>query len=251
MSVGQRLRQRRLELGLSQAELARKLGVTASTVSNYESGQNFVREELLLKLIPLLEVEPNELYRDVYAGPGFPVSAEEKGLVQKYRALGSVGRQTVQSVADALVAYQSDLESLTPAPDIRQIPLYTSPAAAGYASPVFGEDFEYIDVTGAVPPGAELAVRIVGDSMEPVIHDGSIVYVNHDPLVEGDVGIFCVDGEMLCKQYVPGAMGMVYLFSLNRKRAEMDVVLPRESGRSLVCFGRVLLPSRPPVPALH
>ncbi len=48
---------------------------------------------------------------------------------------------------------------------------------------------------------ADFAVRIQGDSMEPYIHDESVVYVNRDPLADGDVGIFCVDGAMLCKQY--------------------------------------------------
>ena len=52
--------------------------------------------------------------------------------------------------------------------------------------------------------------------MEPYIQDGSVAYVNRDPLASGDVGIFCVDGEMLCKQYVRDQLGMVYLFSLNR-----------------------------------
>ena len=61
-------------------------------------------------------------------------------------------------------------------------------------------------------------------------------------------GFFCVDGEMLCKQYYRDALGMVYLFSLNRARSSADVVLPRDSGRSLVCFGRVMLPSRPAIP---
>ena len=72
--------------------------------------------------------------------------------------------------------------------------------------------------------------------------------MNRDPLTNGDVGIFCVDGDMLCKQYVRDKLGMVYLFSLNRARADADVVLPRDSGRSMVCFGRVLLPSRPKIP---
>ena len=79
--------------------------------------------------------------------------------------------------------------------EVRQIPLYRSPAAAGYAAPVFGEDFDYVPVTGEVPRGAEFGVRIQGDSMEPVIRDGSVVYVNRDPLSNGDVGIFCVDGD--------------------------------------------------------
>ena len=248
MSFGQRLRERRIELGMSQAELAKALGVSLSAVSNYETGQNAMREEALLRLFQVLDVDPNYLYQDAYIGKSFTCSVEEKGLVLKYRSLRAAGRQTLHAVADALAAYQADLESLAPAPEVRQIPLYRCPAAAGYAAPVFGEDFDYIDVTGDVPAGAEMAVRIQGDSMEPYIHDGSVVYVNRDPLSSGDVGIFCVDGEMLCKQYVRDRLGMVYLFSLNRQRADADVVLPRSSGRSLVCFGRVLLPSRPPVP---
>ena len=152
-------------------------------------------------------------------------------------------------MADALTTYQSEVEKNLPVEEPRQIPLYRTPAAAGYASPVYGEDFDYIDVTGETPRGAEFAVRIQGDSMEPTIHDGSIAYVNRDPLNNGDVGIFCVDGDMLCKQYVRDKLGIVYLFSLNRDRADADVVLPRDSGRSMVCFGRVLLPSRPKLPS--
>ena len=200
----------------------------------FETGQE--TPVVLLRLFDILDVDPNYLYQDAYSGGGFPVSVEEKKLILKYRALASTGRQTLQSVADALTAYQADLESAAPAAETRQIPLYRCPAAAGYAAPVFGEDFDYIDVTGDVPRGADLAVRIQGDSMEPYIADGSVVYVNRDPLTNGDVGIFCVDGEMLCKQYVRDGLGMVYLFSLNRKRADADVVLTRGSGRSLTCF---------------
>ena len=175
-------------------------------------------------------------------------AVEEERLVKAYRSLRTTGRQTLRAVAEALTSYQSEVEKNLPEEEVRQIPLYRNPAAAGYASPVYGEDFDYIDVTGETPRGAEFAVRIRGDSMEPYIHDGSIAYVNRDPLVSGDVCIFCVDGEMLCKQYVQDGLGMVYLFSLNRARADADVFLPRDSGRSMVCFGRVLLASRPRVP---
>ena len=93
--------------------------------------------------------------------------------------------------------------------------------------------------------GMQQELRIQGDSMEPHIHDGGVVYVNHDPLQNGDVGIFCVDGEMVCKQYYRDPLGMVYLFSLNRRRADADVLLPPSSGRSLTCFGRCMLHSLP------
>lgn len=250
MSFGQRLRQRRRELGISQGELAKALGVSLSAVSNYENGQNAMREDVLLRLFRVLDVDPNYLYQDSLGDRGFACTAEEETLVKKYRALSLTGRQTLQAVADALTAYQADLETAAPETETRQIPLYRCPAAAGLAAPVFGEDFDYIDVTGEVPQGAELAVRIQGDSMEPWIQDGSVVYVNHDPLENGDVGIFCVDGAMVCKQYVRDGLGMVYLFSLNRQRSDADILLPPSSGRSMACFGRVLLSGRPDIPGM-
>ena len=251
MSLGKRLRERREELGMSRTELAAALGVSPSAVSNYESGQNALREDVLLRLFHVLDVDPNYLYQDALMGKVFTCSAEERTLIQRYRALSITGRQALRSVLEALGSYQAELEEQQPPAPPRQIPLYRCPAAAGYAAPVFGEDFDYIDVTGEVPMGADFAVRIQGDSMEPWIADGSVAYVNRDPLSSGDVGIFCVDGEMLCKQYVRDGLGMVYLFSLNRKRADADVVLPRDSGRSMVCFGRVLLSGRPSVPGME
>ncbi len=251
MSFGQRLRDRRKELGLSQGELAKALGVSLSAVSNYENGLNAMREDVLLRLFRVLDVEPNYLYQDAFSGSSFTCSVEEERLVKAYRALRVPGKQTMRAMAEALTAYQAELEDDRPEEEVRQIPLYRNPAAAGYASPVFGEDFDYIRVTGETPRGAEFAVRIQGDSMEPYIHNGSIAYVNRDPLSNGDVGIFCVDGEMLCKQYVRDPLGIVYLFSLNRERADADVVLPRDSGRTMVCFGRVLLSSRPKMPGMR
>ena len=250
MSFGDQLKKRREELGLSRSELADRLGVSRSAVGNYETGVSAPKEEVLLRLFDALHVEPNYLYRDAYRGGGEGVSDEERSLLEKYRRLGLSGRQTLHTVADALGTMQQELQAAAPEPAPRVIPLYCSPAAAGYAAPVFGEDYEPLPVTGKVPTGAELAVRIQGDSMAPYIADGSVVYVNRDPLRQGDVGIFCVDGEMVCKQYRKDPLGTVYLFSLNRARTDADVVLTASSGRTLVCFGRVIVHA-PPLPGME
>ena len=232
MSFGEQMRRRREELGLTRQQLAQRLGVSVSAVGNYETGVSAPKEEVLLRLFTALEAEPNYLYRGSFRGGEDSHSDEERRLLAKYRDLPLSGRQTVHSLVDALTVMTGELRAAAPAAEVRTIPLYTSPAAAGFAAPVFGEDYELIQVSGDVPPGAE-------------IEDGSVVYVNHDPVQSGDVGIFCVDGDMLCKQYYRDGFGMVYLFSLNRKRADMDVVFHRGSGRSLTCFGRVMLHSQP------
>ena len=245
MSFGERLKSRREELGFSRADFARQLGVSSSAISNYENGLSFPKEEVMLRLFDCLQTEPNVLFQDSFVGGGEVLSQREWALIRKYRDLPPVGREAVDSVVGALCAYQEEVEQSRPRTQSRVIPLYRSPAAAGYAAPVFGEDFDYIEVTDEVPQAAEFAVRIQGDSMAPYIADGSHVYVNRDPLKAGDVGIFCVDGEILCKQYYKDPFGNVYLFSLNRARADADVLLTPGSGRYLACFGRVIFHTLP------
>lgn len=247
MSFGKRMQESREALGISQAALARTLGVSQSTIGNYEAGISFPKEEVLLRLFDSLGTDPNTLFQDSFQAGGQVLTHQERQLVEHYRGLSPLGRETVRSVVEALCAYRDDLESGKTEQEPRLIPLYRSPAAAGYAAPVFGEDFDYIPVTDEVPRAAEFAVRIQGDSMAPFIADGSVAYVNRDPLKAGDVGVFCVDGDILCKQYYRDPAGIVYLFSLNRARADADVVFGPTSGRTLACFGRVILHA-PPLP---
>lgn len=241
MTFADRLRRRREELGLSRGALAGLLGVSLSAISNYETGVSFPKEETLLRLFDALQTDPNTLFQDSFRASRRPLTPSERQLLDRWQALSPKGRETVLQLCDALQAYQEE----APAAEPRLIPLYHSSAAAGYAAPVFGEDFDYIPVEGGVPPAAEYAVRIQGDSMRPLIEDGDIVYVNHDPLRSGDVGIFWVDGDMLCKQYHKDGAGIVYLFSLNRRRSDADVVLTPTSGRRLACFGRVMVHNQP------
>ena len=195
------------------------------------------------------------------AGP-LPLSAEAETVARDYDGLDRHGKTVVRVVLseekrraeeelrrqrerrerfDALSAL--DGEPVEP----RVIPLYLTPAAAGYLSPAFGEDFEYLEVDGGVPYQADFAVKIDGDSMEPYLMDGSVAYVNRDPLAEGDIGIFYVDGDIVCKQYHRDREGGVHLLSLNRERADADRHIPVDSGVALTCYGRVILPHRPAV----
>ena len=49
---------------------------------------------------------------------------------------------------------------------------------------------------------ADYAVKISGNSMQPTIMDKSTVFVEATKvLLDGDIGIFVVDGEVTCKRY--------------------------------------------------
>ena len=119
---------------------------------------------------------------------------------------------------------------------VHTIPLYLTPAAAGYTSPAFGEDFEEMAVND---DRVDFAVKIDGDSMAPILQDGDVAYVERAPLEDGDVGVFCLNGDMLCKQYRREENGVVRLVSLNRARADADRTVGEDD--TLTCFGRVIL----------
>ena len=236
MSFGEQLKCRRKELGLSRSELAKQLGVSQSAVGNYETGVSAPKEEILLRIFDALHVEPNYLDRGSFESAGGDASPEERTLVEKYRALSPAGRQTIHTLLDALCRMQGE-----PA---RTIPLYRSPAAAGAAAPVPGLDYELLTVTGDVPPTAELAVRMEGDSMAPYIPSGSVIYIHHAPLANGDVGLFCIGGAMLVRQYTRGEGGAVRLLPLSRTAGEV-LTFPTGGVSGPTCFGRALLRTLP------
>lgn len=235
--------------GYTQQKLASQLGVERSTISMWETEKSKPNCVMLAKMSHLFGV-PVDL---ILGQEDARQPSENHPVLKKYLALTVQSQTIVDGVLDGLLDYEAKIqaaleeeqgESVSP----RLIPLYATAAAAGYASPDFGVDFDYIPVQGSVPAGADYAVHIQGDSMEPYIMDGSVVYVNRDPMAEGDVGIFCVDGEMFCKQYYKDETGTVYLLSLNRSRADADLVLTTTGNRSLVWYGRVILEKRPELP---
>lgn len=247
MGFGEQLRRRRKELGYSREELAQKLGITGSAVGNYETGVSAPRESVLLRLFDVLQVEPNYLVPGLFTPPD---AGERASAARRRPSSGNTGSWASPPGRPCVPCWtpwglQAEAEQDRARLGAADHPPVPFPAAAGYAAPVFGEDYQLLTVDGEVPVGAELAVRIQGDSMEPYIRDESVVYVNHDPLRPGDVGIFCVDGDMLCKQYYRDSLGTVYLFSLNRSRSDADQVFTAGSGRSLTCFGRVMLHNLP------
>lgn len=56
MNVGQRIRDRRKVLGLSQRELALQLGISFQAVQRWERGETFPRKDSLSKLLEILRV---------------------------------------------------------------------------------------------------------------------------------------------------------------------------------------------------
>lgn len=233
---------------MNVSELARRTDVSAQTLYSIIRRDNMkVDFDLLLRICDVLNV-PIEAFCMHSSAPR--LNPEEQRMLHKLRELDAHGREITVTVMDAELARmrrEAQVEAEAHAHATKIIPLYATPAAAGYASPALGDDYEDYEVEASSE--ADFAVRIAGDSMEPYIQDGSIVLVKRGATIrDGDVGLFFVDGDMKCKQYCQDYVGNVYLFSANRARRDADVEISATSGITLCCFGKVLLQERIPLP---
>ena len=262
--IGSRIKYARELRGLTMAELADKVGVNKSTIKRYEDALIANPKLPALQSIALaLGVSPAWLLcksEDIY-----PVAETPALPLELHEIVAELNDNGVTELLDyGQYLYSKDEFRLAegesrnfyplskpnaPKGEIRYIRHYLTPAAAGYASPIEGEDYELIAVTEDVPARADFCISISGDSMAPYIEDGSTVYVQRDAsLEEFDVGVFFVDGDVLCKQYCTDSFGTLYLLSANPKREDANRIIPRGSDSTVVCFGKVLLKRKLPKP---
>ena len=199
-------------------------------------------------ILSLLEKGLEEAEQKTKKAPLY--SSEAMDIARRYSDLDIYGKDTIRAVMETeenRIKEQTELDAPPAEPKI--IPLFWSASAAGIASPILGEDFDNYELKEEDPQGAMFAIKVQGDSMEPYFPDGSIAFCNKDPLQDGDIGVFVVDTGSVIKQYhYDRFMGMTYLFSLNRNRSDADVVIPRSTGQTLVCQGRVITRRRYTLP---
>ena len=171
------IKSKRIRLGLTQKEVAQKVGVTEATVSRWESGEIAnMRRDKIMKLSELLQLPPSVI-----------MDLPEKRQQNANSHPGYIRIPVLGRVAAGI-----------PIEQIEDV-----------------EDFEDIKA----PEGSEadyFALRIHGDSMQPLIQDGSVVIVHKQPDAEtGEIVIATVNGDdATCKRLKKYAEGIM-LVSIN------------------------------------
>lgn len=186
---------------------------------------------------------------------GLKAVAEQKGkpeplkIEPKYRALDDHGRRVVDLVIDAETDRIIAEAKETPVYDIRTIRHYLYSPAAGPDGMISGEDYEDIPVTPETPRNADFCLTVSGDSMEPALYDGQMIYISESEAVQPlEIGVFYYQGGTYVKQYGPEPDGSVTLLSVNPAREDCNVTLKPDEVPGLVCFGKVLGIKRQPRP---
>lgn len=164
--VGQRIKQRRKELGLSQDELAKKIGYkTKGSISYFENGLRSPDFEVVQKIAEALNTDLKYFWVEQEPQPN-------------------------------ITHFTNDLISM---------PLFSS-ISAGYGAFIDNcfidnEEIEYIPMISFPNWQHCFAVRVKGDSMCPKICDGDIVVINTQFSIENNqIGAFMIDDEAFLKR---------------------------------------------------
>ena len=231
--ISQQLKAARKAAGMTQRDVYEWLGVGQSTFSAWETGQSEPAIGVFLQLCQKYGV------RDI-VGYFIPEAALPDGnasvstaFLNKLLSLPHRGREAVENCLE--FEYRAAKQKRIPFCKPRQIPLYTQTATAGRGSFLDSTDADLCELDA--PEDTDFAIRISGDSMEPLILNDQIVFVRQQQeLRSGEIGIFLYNGESFCKLW-ENRNGSPRLISLNPHYPPMVL----KSSDSLRVCGKVLL----------
>lgn len=236
----------RKSLGLNQKAFAEENDLGNTTYNGYETGKREPPLDLFITLSNKYQVSTDYLLGQTENQHGTKWSGKSQ-LDERYSALDAHGKRLVDAVMDIELGRVEE-----PAPkivDLGTIRKYLSRPAAGVNGMVEGEDYEDIPRTPDMPREADFCLVVSGDSMEPYIHDGEMIYINEKAgLKEFDVGVFVVDGATYVKQFVPSYDGNFYLLSANPKRQDANITIYKTGNQNFQYFGKVILKKKLPRP---
>ena len=104
-TIAQRLVRLRKERGLTQAQMAKRLGVSQPVVSDYERGGLRLHGELILRVAEILDVSANELLGLAKAAP--KKRGPQSQLERQMAAIASLPRKEQQQLLAVVEAFIS------------------------------------------------------------------------------------------------------------------------------------------------
>lgn len=228
--VGSRISKRRKELGLSQAELGRRLGLNGSTIWRYETGEisaESIKLPVIESIAAILKVNPAWLIgKTEVMEPDSQVSPNEKNHnnidklksneikhIKKYRALDADGKKIVDIILNneykrteqsKLIQIPYIEKEFEKSKEMIDIDYYVSKVSAG-GGELLNDDEKIVKIQIPLTNAsrrADFAISVRGDSMEPKYYDGDLLLVRQQPAVDlGETGIFIVNNNGYVKKW--------------------------------------------------
>ena len=243
MTFGEKLKQARTDAGLKQSELAKIIGTTNTTISNWEKGVSKPDLDMLSYICGALKVRASYFLQPILPDDG--VSIPEFNLIKKYRSLDPHGQDMVDTVLVKECERVSKYGKLTAPATIIEfhqkqdnnllvLPYFRAGVSAGTGIFILGNEAEDDIELPALPEyeAADFAIDVNGDSMEPDFSHEDIALVQRDVEMHiGDIGVFIVNGDAFIKE-----LGEKELISRNKDYKN----IPIHEGDNVVCMGKVI-----------
>lgn len=169
MTLAERLKNERNKIGLSQKELADKLGMNARTYASYERGERDISTSVLLTICQTLNISSDALLGNDAAEE----NNELEDLMQKYNNIKPV--------------------------KLKRFPMLGEIACG---KPVFADEDREHYVMADMDISADFCLTAKGDSMiNARIYEGDIVFIKEMPIVDnGDIAAVIIDDEATLKR---------------------------------------------------
>lgn len=213
--------------GLSQAQLAEMVGISQPAIQKMSSGKTTGTRKMV-ELANALKVRPEWLSSGV--GVMRSPDAEEPSNVRE-TSLKAVAWENIQKDDDEFVA----------------IPLLNVSLSAGCGSCDLEESSEfslvfrryYLKKMGVTENAAKL-VRVIGQSMEPTLHDGDVVGVNTQDTTIRDGKTYAIcQSDLLRVKTLIATPTSVIIRSINRDEYPDEVLDREEFAKNVRVIGRV------------
>lgn len=170
------LKARRLELGLTMAEVAKAIGVSEATISRYESGNiKNMRRDRIENYAKVLKVNPATL-----------IGATDESATDESENI------------DELSILMDRYDNIKPI-KLKRFPLVGEIACG---QPIFADEDKESYIMADMDIRADFCLKAKGNSMiNARIYDGDIVFIREMPMVEnGDIAAVIIDDEATLKK---------------------------------------------------
>ncbi|MTD23323.1 helix-turn-helix domain-containing protein [Enterococcus faecium] len=239
---------------ITQEDLAKKLGIGKSAISNYESGYRMPKQDLLFKLANIFDVSVDNFFPSNTSDSIFDKDNIILSLINETSSKLTLPRQ--QKVYDfaqnqfkeqhredsqmnrsitSLEQFRKKKEEKQQLGSIR----YCGSVSAGTGE-FLADNHPHEDIElpiEQIPDDADFCLRVNGDSMEPIFHDKDYVFIKRQlEIYSGHIGVVFVNGESFLKR-IRFENNNVRLESFNKKYK--DIIITENDEFQIV--GRVVM----------
>ena len=220
--IGNQIKYYRKLNKMNQEELANKLNTTKQSISRYEKGIRKANQDILFQLCDIFNVSIDDFF------PTSDVNFQQLDeLIATFKTLNSDRQIKVYDFATEQLKEQNNVVNMSDyieeETEWYEVKFYGS-VSAGTGLYLDDEQVETINFgADMIPTGTDFCLKVNGDSMDPMFHDGDYVFIKRETdFRNGSIGVVIVNGDAYLKKiYI--TEDSIKLVSLNKKYKDITV----------------------------